>query len=67
MADFSKLWPDLEASALRSLDLLASSRGALENSLDIVADWALDHNARFHHGEAKTVAMVTCHPLVRDA
>jgi hypothetical protein len=77
------LWPDLEASAARALDLLSpwrlaalfhvddlvflgSSKGTLEETLDVVVNWATRHNARFHHSEAKTVTMVACHPSARD-
>jgi len=68
--------PDLEASALRAMDLeatvrvpclfhaddpvfMASSRGALQATLDIVSSWAKEVGASFHVGRKKTVSMVT--------
>ncbi len=39
--------------------LLASSRGALQQTLDLVDEWALLHNAQFHHSTDKTVVMVS--------
>ena len=72
--DLLRHWPDLEASALRALDLLAptrlvasfhaddpvilaSSKGALQNSLDVLAEWAFRSRAHFHVGNAKTVVV----------
>ena len=72
--DALQAWPDLEASALKVIDLLsaerlaallhaddpvflASSRGELQNMLDVIADWAHRHKATFHTGKAKSVVM----------
>ncbi|CAE7805313.1 unnamed protein product [Symbiodinium necroappetens] len=39
--------------------LLGCSRGALQQSLNLLARWAFRHKAAFHVGEKKTVTMVT--------
>jgi len=67
-------WTDLEASALRALDLhaparvpiilcaddpyfMASSHGAMQEMLGLVAAWAHKHKVAFHVGKAKTVLL----------
>ena len=69
-----RAWADLEASALKVMDLLserrlvaifhaddpvtlASSKGDLQNSTDILSDWASRHRASFHSGKAKSVVV----------
>ena len=64
------VWPDLEASALRALDLnaslrvpiilqaddpfiMASSKGALQQMLDFIAEWAYKHKVLFTRGGTK--------------
>ena len=77
-------WPDLEASALRALDLaaprrvpvvlhcddpvfLASSRGAMDQMLQIITKWCYRCKARLHASPNKSVITVVCHEDVRAA
>ena len=67
-------WSDLEASALRAIDLMssprvpvifhaddpvivASSKGAAEEVLDVMLKWSKRHNAKLHVSPKKTVSM----------
>ena len=78
-----KGFPDLEASALRALDLtaprrvaavlhcddpvfLASSRGALQHTLNTIASWCFRSKARMHATKNKSVVTVVCAAEVRD-
>ena len=50
--------------------ILASSAGELQRTLDAIASWADEHNARFHAGPEKTIIMTvpyecTCPPEFR--
>ena len=62
----SDLAPHRLAAILHADDpvLLGSSRGELQRSLRIVANWAHRHGAAFHVGENKTISMICGHQAV---